>query len=143
MDWWQPYVGIPYDINREKGVDCWGLVHRIYRDQLGVELPKYSEISPSDLIKVVREMRAGVVSSLWVSVKEPTPFDVVVMTSFRMGRDARHQPVHVGVMVTNKSLIHVQEATLTVVERLSAPLIRNRILGFYRYDTSRLATPTV
>ena len=48
MNAFDRYVGIPYaDKGRETGngdaLDCWGLLVKVYREQLGIELPSYSD----------------------------------------------------------------------------------------------------
>lgn len=62
----------------------------------------------------------------WARVESPSENDVVVFC--RAGK-----PNHVGVCISAKDFIHVQENSKSCVERLSSPLWSRRIEGFYRY----------
>lgn len=41
---YEPYVRLPYapDGRSRDGIDCYGLVHLVYRDLYGIELPEYA-----------------------------------------------------------------------------------------------------
>jgi len=41
-DWHTPYLGIQYESGgRGRALDCWGLVERVYRERLNIELPLF------------------------------------------------------------------------------------------------------
>ena len=65
-------------------------------------------------------------------------FDVVLMS----GRSVRHlqidgQPrrlaIHVGIMVNEKFMLHADFHAASVCMHINDPLIRHRIMGFYRH----------
>ncbi len=122
------YVGIPFaDHGREaSGCDCWGLVRLFYREQFGVEL--------SDLGPVYRDtMDAGGMRRVyadqlacWQPVEKPQPGDAVVL-------DVRGEPVHVGIVVDGRRMLHVERGTDAVVERFDSAYWKNRLIGFYRH----------
>lgn len=122
--WWADYIGIPYGTGPGEAT-CWSLVCRIYSDQLGVDLPRYGEISAKDLIAVARAMRAP--QERWRPVEAPAAYDVVLMTHRAGGAG------HVGVMVDAKRLIHVQRATASVVVPVGHLSVSGKILGYRRY----------
>ena len=62
----------------------------------------------------------------WVRGEHPQPRDVVVVRI--TGR-----PGHVGVCVGGGRFLHVEEGETSCIERLSSPVWRSRIEGFYRY----------
>jgi cell wall-associated NlpC family hydrolase len=134
--WEARYVGMPYvDGGRnDKGVDCWGLVRLIYAEQLGIELPSYGEISAEDLLKVARRITAGKDGEEWENVTRETiqPFDVCVMR-FHGVRTVGH----VGIVVTKKTIIHVEKGANTALVPLTDMTIRERIACFRRHKKTK------
>lgn len=128
MSWWAGLVGVPFaDGGRgPHAYDCWGLVRRIYAEQLGVELPAYGEISAKDLARIARAMDGGKDDG-WQECG-PEPMAVVLMRSGRGGR----RVVHVGVMVDSFKMIHVEEAAATAVVPITHFSVAGRIAGFRR-----------
>lgn len=137
MKWLNQYVGKPF-VDGGRGpdnYDCWGLVCAVYKNQFGIELPSYGSISSSDLLKVRREIEAGVaIDSPWRQVCKPSEFDVAVM---RLPNGRRYG--HVGVYTGDGHILHVQSATGVVMDRTDNTSIRHRIMGYWRYegDTGR------
>lgn len=131
MSWWAKYIGVPFaDGGRgPDSYDCWGLVRASYCDVLGVTLPSYGEISSRDLVRIARSIRDATAES-WAVFDTPEPMDVCLMRSGRGGRSA----VHVGVMVDRRRVMHVEEASATVVVPISHHSVSGRIVGFGRYS---------
>lgn len=130
MMWAARYVGTPFEDGGRGPArfDCWGLVQAVYRDQLGIELPHYGEISAKDLLRVRREIAAGVESEAWRQVNDPREYDVCVM---RLPSGRGHG--HVGVLTDPHHVLHVEAGSGTVIERLDNVTVRNRIMGFWRH----------
>lgn len=129
QNWHAPYVGIPFaDGGRSRtACDCWGLVKLVYADVLGIELPGYGEISARDLARVNARIREDSAAAPWVPVVGlPRPFDVLVM---------RGKPLHVGVMVDPRRVLHVEAATAAVVVPLTHPQVAMRRMGLHRHET--------
>lgn len=127
--WSIPYVGIPFvDGGRDRaGLDCWGLVHAVYREVLGIDLPTYGEISAHDVARVTERIREDSAGAPWLPVSgAPQPFDVLVM---------RGKPLHVGVMVDRANVLHVEAATASVIVPIArAPQVRWRRIAIYRHE---------
>ncbi|GLI23495.1 cell wall-associated NlpC family hydrolase [Xanthobacter flavus] len=127
--WSTPYVGIPFvDGGRDRaGCDCWGLVHLVYREVIGINLPTYGEISAHDVARVTERIREDSAGAPWLPVTgAPRPFDVLVM---------RGKPLHVGVMVDAAHVLHVEAATSAVIVPVSrAPQVRWRREGTFRHE---------
>lgn len=127
------YIDIPFvDGGRDRsGCDCWGLVRMVHADA-GINLPSYGEISAGELLAVAREMSGGMEDPVWrrVDGERRRPLDVVVM---RRLSEASRVPVHVGVMVDEKRLLHVLIATNSVVVPLTHFSIAPRVIGFFRH----------
>lgn len=129
--WSGAYVGIPYaDGGRSRAAcDCWGLARLIYREQLGIDLPSYGEISAADLARVADAMaRGAAVEEDWQAVDEPREWDVAVMRRYG-GRE----PGHVGVMIDARRLLHVEERTAAVIVPRDHYSVRTRIIWFRRH----------
>ncbi|CAB4195907.1 outer membrane lipoprotein [uncultured Caudovirales phage] len=132
--WTDHYVGIPFEINgrSRSGVDCWGLVCRVYADRLGIILPDklgiYADNSRGNLEEVALAM--GVEKEKWNEVSDPSDYDVVLM---------RHGPLacHVGVYVRGRVMLHSNYGCDSVVESVDSIYWRNRIVGYYRHDRTK------
>lgn len=130
--WVAAYVGIPYRAlgRDEEGVDCWGLVRLIYAGRLGVGLPAYDgrgfsgRASVSDVAALVESAKR----TCWHEVPEADAAvpDVVLLR-------VRGQPIHVGVLVAPKVMLHSLAGHDSAVERLDGLLWSNRIMGFWRW----------
>jgi len=121
-----PFLDHGRDIN---GCDCWGLVRLIYREQLKIELPSYGEISAHDLVRVSDEIKSGSeASEVWVIPMHPGKYDVVIMRRYGM-RDIGH----VGMLVNDRNLIHVEAKTDAVIVPIDHMRVKHRIAGYRRH----------
>ena len=127
------YVGIPFvDGGRERdGLDCWGLCRLVFKEQAGIDLPRYGDISAHDLLAVARELSRGMADETWRRVEDaPRRLDVVVMLRL----DAvRPTPTHVGVMWDGRNVLHIEELTDSVMVPLKHPTIARRLIGIFRH----------
>lgn len=127
--WAIPYVGIPF-IDGGRGLvgcDCWGLVRLVYSAVLGIDLPTYGEISAAEVARVTERIRADSAAAPWLPVMgEARPFDVLVM---------RGRPLHVGVMVDARHVLHVEAATASVIVPVAGcAQVRHRRLSLHRHE---------
>ncbi len=135
MEWFGRYVGIPFlsEGRDNRGFDCWGLVALVYQEQLGIYLPSYGEISAFDLVRISKEVSSACeVGEVWRRC-EPKPMAVAVMTATMSGQRLRRAPVHVGLFVDAKRILHVEAHTDACVIRASDQRISTRLLGAYEY----------
>lgn len=127
--WAIPYVGIPFmDGGRDRaGCDCWGLVRLVYAEVLGIDLPSYGEIAARDVVAATRQIRDASAAAPWVPVAGPAqPMDVLVMAG---------RPLHVGVMVDARRVLHVEAATAAVIVEVErCAHVRARRLALYRHE---------
>lgn len=137
------YVGIPFrDKGRaqtcqeahERGVDCWGLVQLVEREQFRVSLPSYVEeyehVKDSKTIDSImcREIeRQTLVWKEWRQVDHPQIGDVVI---FRIGEEK----THAGVAVNDKSFLHIR-GDHAMVQDFTSPEWKLRTIGHYRHVT--------
>jgi sulfur carrier protein ThiS len=132
--WSNKYIGIPFkDGGRDSnGVDCWGLVRLVYKNEFNINLPSFSNeySTTSDverLEELINQYREG-----WTETKEPKEGSIVL---FRMmGRGT-----HVGVLVNTTQFLHVNEDSTSTIENISSHRWKDRILGFYNYSAEKYA----
>lgn len=125
------YVGIPFlERGRTRaGADCWGLVVLFYAGELGIILPSYEERSTT---RAERATCAAIISAAiagvepWAPVDKPAPGDVILCETLR-------QPIHVGVVVDRRQMLHVPAGGESVIERFTSPEWVHTVRGFFRY----------
>lgn len=126
----EAYIGIPYAARgrtREAGLDCWGLVCLVYREQFGIELPQGEPgYDPSDDAEVAG-LFAGPARDDWAPVDAPQPGDVVLLRILGYER-------HVGVVCEAGAMLHAPEGRAVVIERLDGGAWRHRVAGFWRHQ---------
>lgn len=135
--WADRYVGTPY-AGSKGGLACWGLVHRVFHERVGIELPEYGEISHKDLVAIADKIGTDSAQpDVWRQVErtELREFDVAVMTGWLTGADGRKSRgvCHVGVMTSPAKLLHVDRPHDAVEVPLTHASIRHRLVGFFRH----------
>ncbi len=126
--WCLQYVGLPFgDKGRGPTYDCWGIVREVLRRERGLDLPDYTGeyASSGDRISVSAAVTEGCRS--WTKVQAAQVFDVAILRL--AGR-----PWHCGLVVADDWMLHTLSGVGSVLERLSSPVWRNRIEGFYRHE---------
>jgi cell wall-associated NlpC family hydrolase len=124
------YVGLLFK-NRgrtKEGVDCWGLVRLIYKEQFNIQLPSYDdEYDSSYNIKETGETIAEH-SKEWEAVEKGSEKtgDVIVMR-------LSGYPTHVGLVLEKGRMLHIIEGTDAIVENYEGRLWQRRIVGFFRH----------
>lgn len=120
--WWSKYIGIPFkELGRDKeGVDCWGLIKIVYREELGIELPSfvYEDVHDSKIVRVyestIHNWEAG----------EGDEFQVGLF---------RTDPFHVGLYIDKKYMLHTMEGYSVVLQMHNTALWRKKLLNWYVY----------
>lgn len=118
------YIGIPFvDGGRDlNGLDCWGLVKLIYKEQYNIDLPEYY-ISAMATVSITAEMRAE--EHKWIKLEQPEAPCLVVI-NLTCGPWADHVGVYLGV----GKFIHCYKRSGVVIDRLSH--WQSRIIGYYK-----------
>lgn len=142
-DWPARYVGLPYlkGGRDRRGIDCWGLVRLVWREQYGFEAPGFEgvgwdnldpEARRKSIALIVECVNIAVASYIRVPLGEQQPGDGV---SLRM----RGAEMHCGVMISPTHMIHIEEGVDSCIEDLRRPLWGyrsqtqpGRIAAFYR-----------
>ena len=92
------YVGIPFE---DRKMDCYGLVRFIYKNELGIEIPRFSS-SCLDTLSIYRDY-LNQISKFWAPVSDYEVFDVVAMAY-----DPYHPRIvtHFGIYIGNGKMLH-------------------------------------
>lgn len=121
------YIGVPYRFggnSPQSGFDCSGLVNHVYRETLGIILPRTS-----------RQLATVGVA---VGAEDLRPGDLVFFNT----RGAPHS--HVGIYLGDSRFIHAPRArTLVRIDRLDDPGYRERFEGARRLDPLALVIAPV
>lgn len=127
--------GIPFhDHGRDwNGVDCYGLIYLVYKEELKVELPTYTEVysdarDREDVVAALNKTR--IMDTGFARVHLPTMFDCLLL-SIAGGY------AHCGVMVNEREFLHITEGIRVCVENSQSPAWKPNIVGFYRHRTAR------
>jgi cell wall-associated NlpC family hydrolase len=114
-----------------EGVDCWGLIVLIYREQFGITLPPYAD-SYETTSRVSADAMAATVehekAEHWRAVAEADACfpDAILLRLW-------NRPMHVGVVIERGRFLHAIEGVGVCVERYKDRQWINRVLGFYRH----------
>lgn len=127
------FVGIPYlDRGRDRaGLDCWGLLHLVFREQMGLDLPSYADryITGADRVALARLIAGELDDWLPIAPGEERPLDGVLMREGAF-------PRHIGIVTRPGLLLHVEQGASSRIERYRHGILANRVVGFYRYRRS-------
>lgn len=124
------FVGIPY-LDKGRGIvglDCWGLLHLVYREVRGIELPSYSDryVTGADREAMARLISGELDDWREIEAGREQAFDGVLMREGKF-------PRHIGVVTQPGMLLHVERGETSRIERYRTGLFANRIVGFFRY----------
>ena len=137
--WVNDYVGLPFvDGGRTRaGVDCYGLVRLVLREQFGISLPDYGDVYQSVR---ERETIAGALTqekSRWVNIEQPHAAQLGDVALFRVGG----LPLHCGLVLSPDVMLHVCQGCETVVEEMHGLVWGARFEGIYCYQCASGVSP--
>lgn len=122
----EKYIGIPYVVNGRDfdGIDCYGLVRLVYKEELGIDLPSFAEegINPERTQELISQYKEG-----WEPTENIQAGDVVI---FRvMGVDA-----HIAIAVSSTHFLHARQGYNSAIESFDSPKWKTRLVGSYKYS---------
>lgn len=128
--WAGHYIGLPFLAHgRDRlGVDCWGLVRLALAEQFGLALPSFATAykDTRDAASISAVIAQETLSWRAVEAGEEKLGDVIVLR-------LRGQPLHVGLVLGDRLMLHVERGIDSAIERYDRPQWHHRIFGFYRY----------
>jgi cell wall-associated NlpC family hydrolase len=128
--WAGRYIGLPFeDHGRSRaGLDCWGLVRLVLSEQFNIALPSFAA-------EYRRTTDTGKISDL--ILRETPAWQFVAMGEEQLGDviilRQRGQPMHVGVVLGDQRMLHIEQGINSAIEAYSGPCWKDRIFGFFRY----------
>ena len=123
----EKYIGIPYaEKGRDiKGLDCYGLVRLVYKNEYDIDLPSFTADYDADDNTKIQDLFAQYKEG-WESVDQPKEGDAVL---FRMmGIES-----HIGIVIDGSRFLHVREGRDSVIESLENAKWSKRITGCFKY----------
>ena len=128
--WRNNYIDFKFEDKgrNEKSGDCWGLLLQIYKKELNIEVPDYTEFYKNTMDKKVLADLIRKEKETWISVNDPKPFDVIIV-------NMRGVPMHIGVVTKKGFMIHCAKGVDTCHERYDGVRWRDKIVGFERHSS--------
>lgn len=136
-NWWDTYRRIPYlsGGRSHKGVDCYGLIYLVYAEQLGINLPAYTDVyTDAEKTEQTDTIIRAHMGEDWNTVQTPEAFDVILL---RIG----HRVCHIGLIYRSGWMIHCLAGSQVTCERYNGITWKNRIVGFCRYIDPSINLP--
>jgi cell wall-associated NlpC family hydrolase len=132
-DWVERYIGIPYveagrDPVADGGLDCWGLLVLIWREQYGVDLPAYDGphwAKGANRAAIAAAIRAEQERYTDVAAGAEREGDGILLRLLG-------QPLHVGLVVAPGWMIHTHETAAVCIESYRGMAWARRVMGFRR-----------
>ena len=125
----EKYIGIPYEVNGRdmQSVDCWGLVHLIYKNELGINLPSFAEegIDATRTEELIAKYKEG-----WEPSENIKAGDVVIFRIFGIES-------HIGLAIDSQRFIHARLGCNSAIERFDSSKWKTRIVGSYKYSEKK------
>lgn len=131
--WQNKYIGIPFlDKGRDtNGIDCWGLVRLVYKQEYNIDLPSFSSDYEADDTERMRDLVAQYKEG-WEKIDEPVEGCIVLFNIFGVES-------HLGIAVSTTHFLHARDKYTSAIESFESIAWRNRITGFYKYSENKSA----
>lgn len=123
------YIGMPYDIKNQHGVNCWGLVAKVYNDKFSDDLPDFPSPSKS-LADISATFTAAFANGNhgFTMVDKPQNYDVVVFKR----KMAKCFYFHCGIWLDGKILHSASRSGGVVYEAFDSVARQFKVVEFWR-----------
>lgn len=114
-DWYKNYVHAQFldgGRNMHDGVDCWGLICVIYKQELGITLPSYEDVPALEIDKVATTLAKDFISYPWqeVPMAEMKSFDLVILGGLgRLRGQFKWFDSHIGIVTKPPFVMHIED----------------------------------
>lgn len=137
--WWNSYVGIPFEPRgrTDKGLDCYGLLIKVYKEQFGILVPDYLYDSQKEPRNCGDLIANGMNGPMWGRVDGSRMYwqlgDVCIFSL--MGT-----PFHTTILLPKNFMLHCTTSVGVVIEHMSSSWSR-RMVGVFRHEKMWSARP--
>lgn len=125
------YIGIPFvDGGRAiSGLDCWGLVKLIYKNEYNIELPDY--YCSCNSYAMVGSLMANEKNKYWERVENPKEGNIITFEG--LVPELEYAITHVGIVINDTHFIHAIQDIGVSAKHLHRGFWSERIEGFYQW----------
>jgi len=128
--WATKYIGLPYapgGRDADKGLDCFGLLRLVYKQEQGIEIPDLPGIAEEHVLTIAKEIMLQT-TSCWKEISSPKEGCMVAMSQ----RTVFH---HVGVWTEANGgrVIHCWKAPVVAETIKSLKLKGVKVIKFFLY----------
>jgi len=129
------YIGLSYkELGRDfSGVDCYGIIVLIFKNELGIDLPDFTDLLyAKDRFNILNKSD-HILNSIgiqWIPINEPYKiFDGLI---FNSNKDLRFTN-HVGMYIGDEKFIHIIVDSTSLVSRLDDLFWSRKLYGAMRF----------
>lgn len=129
------YIGIPFvrsgrDIQRDKGLDCYGLACLYYRNEFNIYLPDHTHINTSE------HSYQECANSM---IQQSTYEDFQQVSTLKKGDLLLYNvggfPSHIGIYIGDDLMLHTNERSGSVIEHYRSIKWKNKFQSGYRHKS--------
>uniref|UniRef100_A0A6H1ZJZ9 Putative tail protein n=1 Tax=viral metagenome TaxID=1070528 RepID=A0A6H1ZJZ9_9ZZZZ len=128
------YINLLYkNLGRDfNGVDCFGLLYLIFREERNIVLPDYTELKYNkEWYKHQENHIINNINDSWIRVSKPyKTYDAIIFYNF--GRVSSFIANHIGMYIGDNKFIHIMENTTSRVNNLDSYWV-SKLYGTIRY----------
>lgn len=112
-------------LNWSEDFTCWHFVQKIFKEELGIEIPPYELTVFTMTLEASRLMKGFLTNPLWTPTESPNANDLCVIGRAGM-------VYHVGVMLDDKTVLHLPRNSQSQTQKITS-FSKSNILTFYRH----------
>jgi len=128
-EWTNNFIGIPWkDKGRDRdGIDCWGCVRLVYREQYEILLPSYLEdyASPEEHAEI-GSLILGETAKNWKLTLSPREGDAILF-------NVAGEPAHTAIYACSGVMLHIRRGAGSCLERYTTAIWSPRLLAFFTH----------
>ena len=118
--WVKKYVCIPF-----AEYNCYSLLRKIYKDELGINLPHFDDSSSLSIRKAFDREMANFKN--WREVKKEAEKDIIILR-------VKGYPFHIGIVIKKGWMLHTESVVgESIIECYERSTWEHRVIGFRRY----------